>query len=387
MKLADRVSHIEYAIRDVVVPATELEKKGISIIKLNIGDPLAFDFETPPHMVTALCKAAQSNLNFYSPSEGMPVLRDAICKREKRLNHRDFTPSQVIITNGISEAISMLFGALLEKGDEMLVPGPTYPPYMAYARFYGSVPISYRTIEEEGWAPDVEDLRKKITPKTRAIVVINPNNPTGAVYPPRVLKEVQNAAAEHGILLLSDEIYDEMIFDREWSTFPATDHPMVVMNGFSKVYLATGWRIGYSIFSNCDALREAVMREARIRLCSNTVCQVAAAEGMNGSQEHIPKLAEKLKKRRDFAWKRLNEIEGVYASKPEGAFYIFPKIPAADDKQFVLDFLKEKHVLFVHGSGFCPTYGKGHLRSVFLPQVDVLEEAFTRLEAFVKTYH
>ncbi|MBU7016756.1 MAG: aminotransferase class I/II-fold pyridoxal phosphate-dependent enzyme [Theionarchaea archaeon] len=386
MKLAKRVTEIEYAIRDVVVPATELEKKGISVLKLNIGDPLKFDFETPSHMINTLCSAARKNMNFYGPSEGLPQLREAICRREKRLNNRAFDPGQIIVTNGISEGISMLFGALLEKGDDVLVPGPTYPPYMAYAKFYDGNPVSYRCIEEEGWTPDVEDLQNKITEKTKAIVVINPNNPTGSVYPEAVLRKMQDIAADNDILLISDEIYDEMVFEKEWATFPSTDAPMVLLNGFSKVYLATGWRMGYSIFNNCDDLKEAVLKEARIRLCTNTLCQVAAAEALDGSQAHIPKLVEKLRMRRDFAWKRLNEIDGVYASKPEGAFYIFPRLPAENDKKFVLDLLKEKHVLFVHGSGFCPTYGKGHLRSVFLPEVEVLEEAYNNLEEFVKAH-
>lgn len=387
MKLAERVSTIEYAIRDVVVPAAKLEKQGITVLKLNIGDPLKFDFETPHHMITAVCKAAKDNKNYYGPSEGLPELREAVCKREKRLHNRVFDPEQIIVTNGISEGISILFGAFLEKGDEVLVPGPTYPPYMAYTKFYGGTPVSYRTEEEKGWSPDIKDLKTKISEKTKAIVAINPNNPTGAVYPSPVLKELQDVAADYGILLISDEIYDEMVFEKKYKTFPATDAPMVVLNGFSKVYLATGWRMGYAIFSNCDDLQEAVLKQARIRLCTNTLCQVAGAEGLTGPQDHIPPLVEKLKKRRDFAWKRLNEIEGVSASKPEGAFYIFPKIPDKDDKQFVLDLLKEKHVLFVHGSGFCPVYGKGHLRSVFLPDVDVLEDAYTRLEEFVKAHY
>ncbi|MBU7031455.1 MAG: aminotransferase class I/II-fold pyridoxal phosphate-dependent enzyme [Theionarchaea archaeon] len=383
MKLAERVAKIEYAIRDVVGPATKLENKGIEVLKLNIGDPVKFDFQTPPHMIEALCTAAKDNMNFYGPSEGLLQLREAISRREKRLNRRSVDPSQVITTNGISEAISMLFGSLVEKGDEILVPGPTYPPYMAYTKFFGGEPVSYRTIEEAGWVPDIQDLEKKITDKTRAIVLINPNNPTGAVYPEKALKEVADVAARHNVLLISDEIYDEMIFDRDHSNFPITDAPMVIVNGFSKVYLSTGWRIGYGIFCNCEDLKEAVLKQARIRLCANTLCQVAAAIALDGSQEHIPKIVDKLKKRRDFAWKRLNEIEGVYASKPEGAFYIFPRIPTDNDKKFVIDLLSEKHVLFVHGSGFCPTYGKGHLRSVFLPTIDVLEEAYNRLEDFI----
>ncbi|MGC1123038.1 MAG: aminotransferase class I/II-fold pyridoxal phosphate-dependent enzyme [Candidatus Methanofastidiosia archaeon] len=387
MNLADRVSRIEYAIRDVVVPATELEKNGITVIKLNIGDPLKFDFETPHHMIEALCQAAKDNMNFYGPSEGLPRLREAICNREQSLNNRTCNPDQIIITNGISEGISMLFGALLEPNDEVLVPGPTYPPYMAYAKFYGGKPVSYRTIEEEGWIPDIKDLENKISDRTKAITVINPNNPTGAVYPKKVLIELQKVAADHNILLITDEIYDEMVFDKPHETVPVTDAPMVIVNGFSKVYLATGWRIGYAIFCNCDELKEAVLRQARIRLCTNTLCQVAAAEALEGSQDHIPVLVKKLRERRDFAWKRLNEIEGIFASKPEGAFYIFPNIPAADDKKFVLDLLREKHVLFVHGSGFCPEYGKGHLRSVVLPTVDVLEEAYNRLEEFVEAHY
>lgn len=386
MKLAQRVSQIEYAIRDVVAPAAKLEKQGIDVLKLNIGDPLKFGFETPSHMVNALCDAAKDHMNYYGPSEGLPVLREAVCRREKRLNNRPFDPDQIIVTNGVSEGISMLFGAILEKGDEILVPGPTYPPYIAYTKFYGGVPVSYRTIEEDGWVPDIDNIEKKISDKTRAIAVINPNNPTGAVYPKAILKKIQDIAAEYNILLISDEIYDEMIFEKEHETFSVTDAPMVVLNGFSKVYLATGWRMGYAIFCNCDDLQESVLKEARIRLCTNTLCQVAGAKALDGPQDHIPLLVNKLRIRRDFAWKRLNEIEGVSAAKPEGAFYIFPKLPTGNDKQFVLDLLKEQHVLFVHGSGFCPTYGTGHLRSVFLPPVDTLENAYTRLEKFVKNH-
>jgi len=244
----------------------------------------------------------------------------------------------------------------------------------------------------------VDDIRKKINNRTTAIAVINPNNPTGAVYPPKVLKEIADIAAENKLLLISDEIYDGMSFTPFTSPLTlAKDVPMVVFNGFSKVYLAPGWRLGYTVFNNPDGflddVKKAYMNEARLRICANTPVQRAAIAALKGPHNHVPETIRRLKERANYSYKRLNEIPGISAAKPEGAFYIFPKIEALsngpcdrwkDDKEFVLDVLNRAHVLFVHGSGFCQTYGNGHFRAVILPPMDTLEKAFDALDAFMR---
>jgi aspartate/methionine/tyrosine aminotransferase len=276
------------------------------------------------------------------------------------------------------------------------VPGPTYPPYAAYAKFFEGKPVAYRTIEEDGWEPDVEDMRTKISEKTKGIVVINPNNPCGALYDVKTVKEIIDLAAENNLVVLSDEIYDQIVFEE---TFVSTAHiakdcPIIGLNGFSKAYLATGWRLGYFYFHDpkgkLEKLKESALKESRIRLCTNTPVQKAGVVALNGPQGHIGKIVEKLRRRRDYAWKRINEIEGISCTKPKAAFYIFPRIHEVGqrwktDLEFVLDVLENTGVLFVHGSGFCNTYGVGHIRGVFLPPVEVMEKAFYRLEQFMKS--
>jgi tyrosine/nicotianamine family aminotransferase len=391
---SERSQGVSYAIREVVVPARKLEEKGIKILKLNIGDPIAYDFDTPPHIKEALCKAAMDGYNGYAPSEGYRELREEIAAREKRRNGMDYDPDDICITTGVTETLQIFLSASLNAGDEILVPGPTYPPYNLVTRFNGAEPVAYRTIEEENWQPDVEDIRKKITERTKALVIINPNNPTGAVYPRKTIKEMADIAAENNIAVVSDEIYDDIVFEkRHYATASlAKDVPIITFNGFSKVYLVPGWRMGYAIFNNVDGkldrIKDAFLRIARARLCANSVCQRAMIAALRGPQDHIPDMVGKLKKRSDFAYKRLNEIEGISSTKPDGAFYIFPKIEAIDgwknDKEFVLDVLHNAHVLLVHGSGFSPEYGKNHFRAVTLPPMEMLEEAFNRLESFMR---
>ncbi len=387
MKPAKRAMEIEYAIRDVVLPARELEKKGVEILKLNIGDPDKFDFDTPEHMKKAVIEEMEK-FNGYGDSEGLLELREAIVEREKKKNNLDISVDDIVVTNGVSESIQMLFGALLEPGDEILVPGPTYPPYIALSKFFGATPVPYRTIEEENWAPDLEDMRKKITEKTKAIAVINPNNPTGALYDRKTLEEIGNIVAENDILLISDEIYDMITYEgKHLSPSFIKDIPLVIFNGISKVYLSPGWRVGWTIFRDCDGklseIKEAYLKQARVRICASILAQKGAAAALNGPQDHIKNLVKKLRERRDYIYKRLNEIDGISTQKPGGAFYIFPKIEG-DDKKFVLDVLNKVHVLFVHGSGFCPVYGKGHFRSVFLPPLKTIEKAMDALEKYMK---
>lgn len=391
----ERVRAIEYAIRDVIIHAKQVEKAGKKILYLNIGDPNAFDFDTPPHIKQALIKAVEERANAYSASEGLPELREAICQKERRVNSVEVSPEDVIVTSGISEGIEMLLGALIESGDEILLPGPTYPPYISYTRFFGGKPVTYETVEADGWQPNIDDLRSKISDRTRGIVVINPNNPCGALYEEKMTKQILNLAGEYKLPVLSDEIYDQLVFEKKFvsTSHLARDVSVIGLNGFSKAYLMTGWRLGYLYFHSSNEelleLRQCIEKEARIRLCVNTPVQKAGIAALSGPQEHIKVTVEKLKQRSVYTWKRLGEIEGISCSKPEGAFYVFPKIAAIGSKwitdmDFALDLLKETGVLLVHGSGFDPIYGAGHVRGVVLPPLNTLEEALEKIESFMK---
>lgn len=394
IKITERVHNIEYAIRDVIVHAKKLAKTGKKIYYLNIGDPVAFDFDTPKHIKQALINAVEEGANSYSPSEGIPELREAISQKEKRVNNVDVSADDVIVTSGISEGIQMIMAALIDVGDEILLPGPTYPPYISYAKFFGGKPITYETVEDDCWQPNLDDLESKISKKTRGIVIINPNNPCGALYEEKIVKKILDLAGAHDIPVLSDEIYDQITYEKKFvsTAHLAEDIPIIGLNGFSKAYLMTGWRLGYVYFHDHDnqlqELKQCVEKEARIRLCANTPVQKAGVAALNGPQQHIKETVEKLRQRRDYAWRRLNEIEGLSCSKPEGAFYVFPKIYTVGrkwktDMEFALALLKETGVLFVHGSGFDPTYGAGHVRGVFLPPIEVLEQAFNEVERFM----
>jgi aspartate/methionine/tyrosine aminotransferase len=395
IKVTSRASNIEYAIRDVVPYAEKLIKEGKKIYPLNIGDPAAFDFQVPPHVKEALCKALHEDNNYYSPSEGLPELREAVASKEKRVNNVDITANDVLITEGISEGIQMALAAIVERGDEILFPGPTYPPYSSYTKFFDGTPVAYETVEKENWQPNVDDLRKKISKKTRALVIINPNNPTGAVYGKKMVEEMLDVAAEHEVLVLSDEIYDQITYNNGFVSTAslAKDVPVVGFNGFSKAYQMTGLRLGYMYFKGnagvLDELRQGIEKECRIRLCANTPVQKAGAAALNGPQDDIKDVVDKLRQRRDYSCKRFNEMDGVSTTEPQGAFYIFPKIHDVGkvwktDMEFVIDLLKETGVLIVNGSGFDPQYGKGHARAVFLPPIPILEEAFNAMEAFMK---
>jgi alanine-synthesizing transaminase len=395
VKVTERVQTIEYAIRDVIVYAKQIAKTGKRIFYLNIGDPVAFDFDTPQHVKNALAKAVQEGANQYSPSEGLPELRQAISEKERRINNVELSAENIIVTAGISEGIQMVMAALIDAGDEILLPGPTYPPYISYAKFFGGKPVTYETVESEGWQPNIDDLRSKISEKTRGIVIINPNNPCGALYQENVVRQMLDLAGEYGIPVLSDEIYDRIVYEKTFVSTAslAKDVPVVGLNGFSKVYLMTGWRLGYMYFSDSEnrleELKQCITKEARIRLCTNTPVQKAGVAALNGSQEHVKEMVEKLRERRDYAWKRINEIEGMSCAKPEAAFYVFPRVEGVGlkwktDRDFALELLRKTGVLFVHGSGFDPVYGAGHVRGVFLPPVETLNQALNEVERFIE---
>lgn len=393
-KATERTRSVEYAIRDVLTFARKLEKQGKKILYLNIGDPCKYDFDTPDYIKNALTEAVKEGTNWYAPSEGLPELREAICEKESRVNGVRIQPDEVIVTQGISEAIQILMAAVVEAGDEVLVPGPTYPPYMSYVKFFGGKSISYETVEENTWQPNIDDLEKKITSKTRAIVLINPNNPTGALYNEKVVQAIINIAGEHDLLLVSDEIYDRIVFKKGFvsAAHISKDVPVVGMNGFSKTYLMTGWRLGYMYFhdpaNELAELKECVAKETRIRLSASTPVQKAGVAALKGSQSHIQDMTEKLQQRRDYTWKRLNQIAGITCAKPEGAFYVFPKVEQVGsrwktDRDFCRQLLEKTGVLTVHGSGFDETFGSGHFRAVILPPLEILKKALDYLEDFM----
>jgi aspartate/methionine/tyrosine aminotransferase len=397
IKAAKRSQGISYAIRDVLLPAIALKKQGIEVLHLNIGDPNKYDFDTPQHIKDALYTAANEGHNGYAPSSGYPDLLRAIIQREKTRNTVLYEPDDICVTTGVTEALQLLLTVTLDPKDELLIPGPTYPQYHLITQIYDAKPLPYHCIEEEQWQPDIDHIRTLITKKTKGIVLINPNNPTGALYPEKVVREIINIAGEHNIPIISDEIYDDLTFDHpQTATASLTnDVPIITLNGFSKVYLVPGWRMGYLMFHHngqLDDIQDAFMRIARSRLCANSVCQRACIAALTGPQDHIKEVNTKLKQRRDFAYKRLNEIPGIFTAKPNGAFYIFPKIEGLQkggwktDKEFVLDLLHQAHVLVVHGSGFCSTYGKDHFRAVILPTIDTMTEAFNKLDEFMKQH-
>jgi alanine-synthesizing transaminase len=324
----------------------------------------------------------------------MEALREAIVVSEREKNGISIAPADVIITNGVSEGIQVLMGAIIEPKDEILVPGPGYSSYTEYIKFFGGTPRPYRMDESKGWAPDVDDIRRNITDRTKAIVLINPNNPTGAVYSERTLREVADLAGEQDLLIISDEIYDMMTYGAEFTSISriAPDVNRILLNGFSKVNLVPGWRLGYGVFMSqngeLDDLKEGVLRQLRIRLCANAPCQKAAIAALQGPQDHLLETNRKLKERGEYSTKRLNEIEGISVVEPKGAFYMFPRYEGKwkDDYEFVYDLLKEEHVLFVPGEGFCSVYGRSHFRAVTLPPMETLEVAYDRLDAFMRRH-
>ncbi|TLX83444.1 MAG: aminotransferase class I/II-fold pyridoxal phosphate-dependent enzyme [Thaumarchaeota archaeon] len=390
MKVSDRISNVEYAIRDITIHARRYEKSGRKIIYLNIGDPVKYDFPTPDHIKKALIDAISNDFNYYADSEGILELRQAIVKKES-LKGLSITVEDVLVTNGISEGLDMVAASIVEPNSEILMPGPYYPPYASYVKFYGGKPIEFR-LTEDG-TPDLDDIKSKITSKARALCIINPNNPTGEVFNSKNLKQLIDVAAEHDMYIICDEIYDKLVFDQEFTGIGkvAKDAAVILLNGFSKVYLMTGWRCGYICMnSDCQKLeniRSNIPKLARVRIAANLPVQKAAVAALQGPQSYIAKTVSKLKKRRDLVVKRLNEIDGISCKLPNGAFYTFPKILLngwKDDKDFVLDLLDKTGILTVHGSGF-GELGKGHFRIVYLPNEQVLEEAMDKLSNFINS--
>ena len=388
LKVSKKVAGVEYAIRDVVSAAKKLENQGRKIEYLNIGDPVQYGFQPPENVKNAFIKAIQSGENYYAPSEGLPELKEAIARKEHNKG-LSVSGEDILVTNGISEGLDMVISSIVEEGDEVLLPGPYYPPYASYVRLHGGKPVEF-AVDMNNSSPDIDDIRSKITPNTVAICLISPNNPTGVVFNEKALKQLVDIANENNLYIICDEIYDQIVFDEKFVGIGkvAGDSPVILLNGFSKVHLMTGWRIGYIGFNNSSKLeqiREILPKLARVRICSNLPVQHAAIESLNGPQDYIIDYVSELKKRRDLVVKRLNSISGLSCSNPKGAFYAFPKIEHNrydSDKEYVMELLNKKGILTVHGSGFGTQYGSGHFRLVFLPNLQTLDSALDKIEEF-----
>jgi len=389
LKVSKKVAGVEYAIRDIVLAARKVQQQGMQVDYLNIGDPVQFGFQPPENVKQALINAINNGENYYSTSEGLLELRQEIAKKENAKG-LSISADEILVTNGVSEGLDMVISSIVEEGDEVLLPGPSYPPYASYVRLHGGVPVEFG-VDLENSTPDIDDIKSKITPKTVAICLISPNNPTGVVFNEKSLKELVDIANQHNLYIICDEIYDQIVFDEKFVGIgkAAGDSPVIVLNGFSKVHLMSGWRIGYIAFNNSpklDAIRESLPKLARVRIATSLPVQYAALESLRGPQDYISNFVSEIKKRRDLVVKRLNDIPGLSCPNPKGAFYAFPKIEEnrfGTDKEFVTKLLESKGVLTVHGSGFGEQYGSGHFRLVYLPSLGVLDSAMNKIEEFV----
>ena len=389
MKVSKKVMGVEYAIRDIVLAARKVEQSGMTVDYLNIGDPVQFGFQPPDNVKQALIDSINNGENYYSTSEGLLELREEIAKKEN-LKGLSITADDILITNGVSEGLDMVISSIVEEGDEVLLPGPYYPPYASYVRLHGGIPVEF-SVDLNNSTPDIEDIKSKITSKTVAICLISPNNPTGVVFNENALKELVDIANEHNLYIICDEIYDQIIFDDKFVGIGkvAGDSPIIILNGFSKVHLMSGWRIGYIAFNQSpqlESLREHLPKLARVRIATSLPVQHAALESLRGPQNYINDFVSEMKKHRDLVVKRLNEMPGLSCPNPKGAFYAFPKIEDnrfGNDKEFVTKLLESKGVLTVHGSGFGEQYGTGHFRLVYLPSLEILDSAMNKIEEFV----
>jgi alanine-synthesizing transaminase len=395
-----KLQNVLYEIRGpVAARATQLEAEGHRILKLNIGNPAPFGFEAPDtimHDMIAALPTAQG----YSESKGILPARRAIVSRYQEVpGFPSLDVDRVYLGNGVSELIMMTLQALLDDGDEVLIPSPDYPLWTAATSLAGGVPLHYRCDEENGWNPSVEDIRARITPRTKAIVIINPNNPTGAVYSRQVLEELVQVAREHSLLLLADEIYDRILYDGAVHTSVATLAPdllCLTFNGLSKTYRVAGYRAGWVAITGPTAHAAGFLQGidllASTRLCPNVPAQHAIQVAVSGHQsiEELTSRDGRLTQQRDVAVRMLSAMEGVSVVEPKGALYVFPRLDPEvheirDDERLVLDLLEQEKILLVHGTGFnWPT--PDHLRIVTLPWGADLQTALERMGNFLASY-
>jgi alanine-synthesizing transaminase len=388
---AKRMANVRYAIRDLAVVADEVAREGHKILYLNIGDPCKFDFPTPPHMIEAVHKAMLDGHNSYGESLGIKPAVEAIRHQAERDGFKDI--QSIFVGYGSGEVIDSCLTALVNPGDNVLTPSPEYPLYGAVLAKLGAVPNAYDLDEANGWEPDIADIESKINPQTRAILLINPSNPTGAVYSRKTLEKLLEIARENNLLILADEIYDKLIYEPGVKHISiatlAQDMPIITFNGLSKAYLVPGWRIGWAIATgpreSLHHYLESVHRLLRARLSAPHPFQHAIKPALEGPQDHIPAMLEKLCRRAHITEDWAKRTPRVSLVKPKGAFYAHPSLDIPeDDLTFVTDLLKQKHVLVVHGSGFGQKPGTKHMRIVFLPQEDVLHAAYEKITDFMQ---
>jgi alanine-synthesizing transaminase len=386
---AQRLDNLRYAIRDLVGLANDVKRQGHRVLYLNVGDPNIFDFATPAHVIEAAYRAMRDNKNGYAPSEGVPEALEAI--RAEATRNGFSSIQNVFISNGAGEAVDLCLTALLNPGENVLTPRPDYPLYPAVLCKAGAEANPYYLNEEDGWQPDLDDIRSRINSKTRGIVLINPNNPTGALCTRQMLEDIAELARRHNLLIIADEIYDKLILDgAEHVSIAAVapDVPVVTIGGLSKNYLAPGWRMGWGIVTGeAAAVKpyiEGIHKMLRARLSANHPEQYAIKPALEGPQDHLVEVRRRLSARRDITVEACNSTPGISCVPPRGAFYAFPKIEVPeDDAVFVKQLLLERHILVVHGSGFGQKPGTKHFRIVFLPQEEVLREAYSAIREFM----
>lgn len=391
IKPARRTSAIAYAIRDIVVLAQQIAKSGKRMLYLNIGDPNAYDHRTPPQIIEAIHKAMLENKNGYSPSSGIKPALQAIERDAKRKGIHNLLDS--FITTGASEAIEICLTALLNPGENVLIPEPGYPLYSAIQSKLELVGNPYYLDESNGWQPDIDDIKSKINKKTRAIVLINPNNPTGAVFSREILEQIVEIALKHRLVVFADEIYDKLLFDNSKHISIASlsqDLPCITFSGLSKNYVAPGFRIGWGIVSGkpkqMNDYVEAINKILRARLCANHPIQYAIPVALDGDQSHLAEMNKALERRRNIVLDKIANLDGIELVPPKGAFYAFPSIDVHDDKHFTIELMKETGVVVVPGDGFGQRPGSHHFRIVILPPEETLSEAFDLINDFYKVY-
>jgi alanine-synthesizing transaminase len=393
IKPASRTANITYAVRDVVTLARQVAADGMDMIYLNIGDPNVHGFSPPAGLIDDVSEAMLSNRFGYSPSSGVP---EAVAAIEAEARTKGISAIQdVFITTGGSEAIDLAIAALIEPGDNILTPQPGYPLYQATITKYVGEVNPYRLDEANAWQPDVADMRARINDRTRAIVLINPGNPTGTVVSTEILKEIIALADEHNLLLLVDEIYDKLLLDGRQHVSVAAlagDVPVVTFGGISKSHQVPGLRIGWGIVSGPEEAVtdyiEAINKFLRARLSANHPAQCAVPGALTeGGLSHLPGVIEKLTRRRDLTVDMLNAIDGIDCVTPEAAFYAFPKLDIArPDSEFATELLRATGVVVVPGSGFGQDEGTAHFRVVYLATEDRLEDAYRRIDQFMKGF-
>ena len=386
---ASRLENVRYAIRDLACVADEVVNQGHKVLPLNVGDPLNFDFQTPAHIIEAVHKAMRDGKNGYAPSSGIPEALDAIRGEARRKGIS--TVQDVFVTSGVSETVDLCLTALVNPGEDILTPSPDYPLYSAVLCKLGIRLNAYDLNEEDGWQPELADIERKITPRTRGIVLINPNNPTGSLYTRKMLEQIADLARRHNLIVFSDEIYDKLILeDTPHIAFSsvAPDVPCVTFGGMSKNYLVPGWRVGWGIVSGeATGVRtyvDGVNRLLRARLCANHPEQYAIKPALEGPQDHLSEVKRKLRSRRDLTQKWCETTPRVSCVAPRGAFYAFPRIEIPEsDEVFVKELIRQQHVMVVHGSGFGQKPGTQHFRIVFLPGEETLNKAYAGIAEFI----